>query len=447
MRTPERAKNGALMSFSKILAVGLLAGAAMFGPVTGAYAQTASLASLDEAIGARDWARADAIAAQLDAGAGQGDVMAAYAASVRHALNGECAEAVVLADLVIGAVPFFVPPYLVAHRCYSDLGQRDLAAARLASLQAILPDGPEREVVSQLLQNAQSQGRPVFSGYFTMAPSTNVNRQTGAETIDGGVWGPGQIPEEARGKRGVLFNLGGSVAVELARSEAVSLSGVLRTDIRFSTADAVFEPSFTAELPVSFAVGETARAVVAPFATVGFEDDVVDRTEVGVRSSLSLPLDALQRLAFDLKLAAVDRPLDPGRSGLLADGAVSYSTSLSSSTNVTTTARAVYNHTEDETLRTLVGTLRARVDTLLDNGLLLEVEGTIGQRWHWRPAPFQLEDQVDRFATGRIEASHRDIAIGPLMPSIYYEYTNSWSDNVFYDYESHDIGLTLRARF
>ncbi|AEQ51079.1 hypothetical protein [Pelagibacterium halotolerans] len=435
------------MGFSRILAVGLLAGAALFGPVAGAHAQSASLASLDEAIGARDWGRAEAIAAQLDAEAGQGDVMAAYAASVRHALDGECAEAVVLADLVIGAVPFFVPPYLVAHRCYSDLGQRDMAAARLGSLQAILPDGPEREVVSQLLQNAQSQGRPVFSGYFTVAPSTNVNRQTGEDTIDGGVWGPGQIPEEARGKRGVLFSLGGSVAVELARSEAVSLSGVLRTDIRFSTADDVFEPSFTAELPITFAVGETARAVVAPFATVGLEDDVLDRTEVGVRSSLSLLLDASQRLAFDLKLAAVDRPLDPGRSGLVADGAISYSTSLSPNTNLTTTARAVYNHTDDETLRTLVGTLRARVDTLFDNGLLVGVEGTIGQRWHWRPAPFQLEDQVDRFATGRIEASHRDFTIGPLMPSIYYEYTNSWSDNVFYDYESHDIGLTLRASF
>ena len=435
------------MKFSKILAATLLVGAALVGPVTGAYAQTASLASLDEAIGARDWARADAIAAQLDAEAGQGDVMAAYAASVRHALSGECAEAVVLADLVIGAVPFFVPPYLVAHRCYSNLGQRDMAAARLGSLQAILPEGPERDVVSQMLQNAQSQGRPVFSGYFTMAPSTNVNRQTGEDIIDGGVWGPGQIPDEASGKRGVLFSLGGSMAVELARNEVMSVSGVLRTDIRFSTADEVFEPSFTAELPVTFGIGETARAVVAPYVTAGFEDDVLERTEAGVRSSLSLPLDASQRLAFDLKLAAVDRPLDPGRSGLLADGAVSYSTSLSPSMNLTATARAIYNHTDDETLRTLVGTLRARVDTLFDNGLLLGVEGTIGQRWHWRPAPFQLEDQVDRFATGRIEASHRDITIGPLMPSIYYEYTNSWSDNVFYTYDSHDIGLTLRARF
>ena len=435
------------MAFSKILAAGFLAGAVFFGTATGVLAQSVSLASLDEAIGAGDWVRAEQIAIQLDAEAGQGDIMAAYAASVRHAQAGQCGDAVVLADLVIGAVPFFVPPYLVAQRCYSELGQSELAAARLASLQAILPDGPERDVVSQMLQNEQSRGKPVFGGYFTVAPSTNVNRQTGEDTIDGGVWGPGEIPEEARGQRGVLFSLGGSVAVELARSEAASLSGVLRTDIRYSTADKVFEPSFTAELPATFAVGDAARAVVAPYVTLGLEEDTLERTEVGVRSNLSVPLDASQRLAFDLKLAAVERHLDPGRSGMLADGAASYSTSLAPNTNLTTTARAVYNNTDDETLRTLVATLRARVDTLFDNGLLLGVEGTIGQRWHWRPAPFQLEDQVDRFATGRIEASHRDITIGPLMPSIYYEYTNSWSDNVFYTYDSHDIGLTLRASF
>ncbi len=425
----------------------MLAGVAALGTVSGAAAQTISLAALDEAIGARNWSRADQIAGQLDAQAGQGDIMAAYAASVRHAQNGQCSDAVILADLAIQAVPFFVPPYLVAYRCYSDLGQSGAAAQRLATLQAILPEGPERDVIAQLLQNEQSRGKPVFGGYFTAAPSTNVNRQTGEDTIDGGIWGPGQIPEEARGQRGVLFSLGGSVAVELARSEMASVSSVLRTDIRYSTADKSFEPSFTAELPVTFKVGETARAVVAPFVTLGLDDNRLDRTEIGVRSSLSIPLDSQQRLAFDLRLAAVERHLDPNRSGFLADGAASYSTSLARNVNLTTTARAVYNHTEDETLRTLVGTVQARVDTLFDNGLLLGVEGTLGQRWHWRPAPFQLNDQVDRFATGRVEASHRDFTIGPLMPSIYYEYTNSWSDNVFYTYDSHDIGLTLRASF
>lgn len=415
---------------------------------SGAMAQSATLASLDEALMARNWARADAVAAQLDAEAGQGDVMAAYAAAVRHASSGQCAEAAVLADLVIETLPFFVPPYLVAYRCHSELGRTELAVERLSTLQAILPDGPERDMVSQLLQNEQARGKPVFSGYFTAAPSTNVNRQTGETTIDGGLWGPGTIPEESRGQGGVMFEFGGSVALELARTEALSVSGVLRSDVRFSTAEERFEPSFTAELPVSFGVGETARAVVAPYVTLGLTEGDLTRIETGARGIFTLPLSAQQRLAVNLKLAAVERPLFPERSGMLADGSVSLSSTLAPNVNLTTTARAIYDHTDDESLRTLETTLTGRVDTLFEGGLLVGLEGTIGQRWHWRPAPFQIEDnQVDRFVAGRIEASHRDFSIGPLMPSIHYEYTKSWSENVFYTYDSHDIGISLKASF
>lgn len=413
-----------------------------------AQAQEISLPSLDRALSAGDWMQADAIAAQLDAQVGQGDIMAAYAASVRHAESGQCADAVILADLVIEAVPFFVPPYLVAYRCHSQLGRYDVAAARLNSLQAILPEGPERDLVAQLLQNEQSRGQPVFGGYFTAAPSTNVNRATSERTIDGGIWGPGTIPDDAREQRGVLFEFGGSVAVELARTEALTVSGVLRSDVRFTTADERFEPSFTVEVPVSFSVTDTARAVIAPYVTLALDEDRLSRIETGARGTFTLPITAQQRLAVNLKLAAIERPHFPERSGFLADGAVSLSNSLSPNMNLTTTARAIYNHTDDESFRTLEAKLTARFDTLFEGGLLLGLEGTVGQRWHWRPAPFQVEtDQVDRFVSGRIDASHRDITFGPLMPSVYYEYTNSWSDNVFYDYESHDIGLSLRASF
>ncbi|WMT90902.1 surface lipoprotein assembly modifier [Pelagibacterium sp. H642] len=413
-----------------------------------AAAQEATLQSLDRALAASNWTQADAIAAQLDAQAGQGDIMAAYAASVRHAESGQCSDAVILADLVIEAIPFFIPPYLVAYRCHSQLGRYDVAAARLGSLQAILPDGPERDLVTQLLQNEQSRGQPSLSGYFTAAPSTNVNRATSERTIDGGLWGPGTIPDEAREQRGVLFEFGGSVAVELARTEALTVSGVLRSDVRFTTDDERFEPSFTVETPVSFSVTDTARAVVAPYLTFGLDEERLTRIEAGARGTFTLPITAQQRLAVNLKVAAIERPHFPQRSGYLADGAVSLSNTLAPNINLTTTARAIYHHTDDESFRTLEGTLEARLDTLLEGGLLLGLEGTVGQRWHWRPAPFQTEkDQVDTFVTGRIDASHRDITFGPLMPSIYYEYTNSWSDNVFYDYESHDIGLSLRASF
>src|SRR5690606_11659192 len=163
-------------------------------------------------------------------------------------------------------------------------------------------------------------------------------------------------PDGAREQRGVLFELGGSGAVELARTEALTESGVQGSAVRFATPDERFEPSFTVALPVSFCGTDSGRPVIAPSVTV---------QRVGVR------------LWVNLKLAAIERPHFPERSWFLADGAVSLSNSLSPNMNLTTTARARYNHPDDESFRTLEAKLTARLDTLFEEGLLLGLEGTV----------------------------------------------------------------------
>lgn len=249
-------------------------------------------------------------------------------------------------------------------------------------------------------------------------------------------------------RAGVLFQLGGAMTTPIVRSGNLDISAVLRTDIRYSTSDETFEPSFTVELPVAFAVGDDAGAIFAPFATAYFQDDALVRKQAGIRAALALPITAQQRLAVNLALSGNDRPFAAARSGIIADGAVSLTHSLTSNLNLTTTLHGIYNHTVDESLRTLELEASARVDAVTDGGLLLGLEGSIGQRYHWRPAPLVVgTDQVDTFVSARIDASHRDVTVGPFMPSIYYEYTNSWSDNVFYTYDSHDVGISLRTRF
>ena len=431
------------MIFRTVAAV-LLAGL-VAGPALG---QAPSMGGLDDALVARDWARAESIAAALDAEAGQGDIMAAYAAAARHADAGQCVEAVTLADLVIEQIPFFVPPYLISYRCHRALGQSDAAQARLTALTGIIPEGPERDLVERLLQSERASGAPAFSGYVNVAPSSNVNRQTDASVIDGGLWGPGTIPEDARGQRGVMLEAGGSMAVQLRRGENVSVSGVLRADVQYSSVDEIIQPRLTAELPITFRLTETMQAVLAPYGAVEFAEDTHILTEGGVRGTISMPLGAQQRLALDLKLAGIDRPTRPERDGYVVDGAVSVSTGLAPNVNFTATGRGVYTHTADDSLSTLLLTAQGRFDVLFESGLLAGVEGTYGKRYHNRPAPFVLEEnQIDTFVTGRVDVSHREITVGPLMPTLYYEYTNSWSDNVFYDYESHDIGISLRASF
>ncbi|MET3924174.1 hypothetical protein [Devosia sp. 2618] len=394
--------------------------------------QANSLNTLDSALAVGQWEQAAEIAQELDERAQRGDIMAAYAASVRHAAQGQCEEAAVLADVVTRVLPLFAAPYSLAYRCLMALGNRPAALARLETLIAILPQGTERDIISQILQNERAKDRPAFSAYASASPSSNVNRQTDATTINGGPWGVGTIPNSARGQAGTIFDAGGTMTVQLATLENLTIAGVLRTDVRYSTADQVFQPSFGAELPLTFRSTASINAVFTPYVAVGLHDGQHTRSEAGGKTSISLPISAHSRLVLNLRIAAVERPLNPTRNSVVVDGGASASTVLAPNVNLTTSARVLYDHTADETLRSLEATAAARIDTLLEGGLLLGVEGTIGQRYHARPAPFVLgQNQVDTFVSARTEVSHRALKIGPFMPTVNYQYSKSWSDNVF----------------
>lgn len=409
-------------------------------------AQAQTLTDVIEAMAADDFVQAEALARQVDAKEGRGDILAAFVAASRLEAEDRCADAVVLADAVVTAIPFFTPAYMIAYRCYSQLGQNELAAERLRALSGVVPPGPERDVVLQLLQNEEARYRPTVSGYVNVVPSTNANRQTSESALIPGL--PWTIPEEARGQSGVIFQAGASVARRLWGTDALSLSGVLRTDIRYSTADERFEPFFTAEMPLTFRPDAERTFIATPYATVGLSDGTHTLTEAGLRNAASFALSDRQRLAVNLKLAAIEQPQNTRRSGYAIDGSVALSSVLSETMTLTTTLGADFNHTNDPDLHTLELSAKGRLDALVWDGLLVGLEGTVGQRLHNRPPPLSLgPDQSDVFISGKLDLSHRDIAIGPVMPSVYYQYTRSWSDNVYYTYDSHDIGITFRTRF
>ncbi|MCD7059780.1 surface lipoprotein assembly modifier [Pelagibacterium xiamenense] len=433
------------MAFKGIFAV--LATAIALVAATGSVrAQTPALADVVAAMATDDWTRADAMARQIDAEAGRGDILAAYVAAARYEEAGRCVEAATLADAVIAAIPFFAPAYMIAYRCYSQLGRSDVAADRLRALSGVIPPGPERDVVDQLLQNEEARFQPTVSGYFNVVPSSNANRQTSQNELIPGL--PWIIPEEARGQAGVIFQAGAAVAQRLWGTDDLYLSGVLRTDVRYSTVDKEFDPYFTAELPLTFRRDAGTTYATSPYVRFGLSDNVHTLTEIGLRNRASLSLSEQQRLALELTFAALERPEDPRRNGYSIDGSVALTTVLTETVMLTTALDAEFDHTDDATLHTLEVSARGRLDTLLWDGLLVGLEGTIGRRFHNRPPPLsQGADQTDTFLTGRIDLSHREFAIGPVMPSVYYQYTRSWSDNIYYDYNSHDIGLTFRTRF
>ncbi|HTM78292.1 MAG TPA: hypothetical protein VL133_11770, partial [Devosia sp.] len=199
-----------------------------------------SFTAVEAAANAENWALADAVAARLDTAEQAGDFYAAFVAARRLASQGRCQEAAILFDTLTMTRPYFTPGYEGAFLCLMALGQKEMAIARLDTMLAVLPDGPQRDVVFQVRQNLDAADRPVFNVFGSFAPSSNANRQTGETRI-----GPFDISEQARARAGFLANIGASVTTRMIATDHFTMTGVARGELGFNTAKDVLEPRLT----------------------------------------------------------------------------------------------------------------------------------------------------------------------------------------------------------
>lgn len=408
----------------------------------GTSTHAATVSDLMASLQSKDWDRAASVAANLDQTDGHGDVFAAYVAASRYATQGKCAEAVFLADLVIGSAPYFVPAYDLAYQCYLALGQREAAIARLDSLLSVLPHGPQRDLTAQIKQNVQAEDRPAINFFGEAAPSSNANRATTATSINGLT-----IVDEARATPGILMRGGVSITQKLLRSDRYFLSGTIRLETKYSTASQLLEPKITLETPLTMTLSDTVTATAMPYAAFGFSGTDHATSQWGALGVVALALNPTQQLAFTGALYHTSHNLYPALDGWTIRGKTALSTLLGSTTLLSVSGQMEANLTHDPANRVIEAQANLRLDHAFEAGLMIGVEGMLGQRFHNRPAPFTIGDnQTDVFMSARLEASHRNITILDVMPTLYYQYGRSWSDSVFHTYESHDVGISLRKK-
>ena len=403
----------------------------------------ATLDGLMAAAQTGDWAQAEAEAAALDGNEGQADFYSAYVAARRLAQTGRCAEAVVLFDALAMSRPYFAPAYEGAFLCLHAMEETDEAVARLDSMLAILPDGAHRDIVFQVRQQVASADRPVISLFGSLIPSSNANRQTAESSL--GAW---TIAPAAQSKPGLLASLGASVTARLYAKDTITASAVGTAAAYYNSATGLLEPRFTLETPLTFSLPGNALAGLTPFATVGFDGGGVSQAKAGLNGVVSVPLTETFKVALSGGISYAGFPQQSFRDGWQYNVALSADWIVDPQWLLSASAKAAVNATNAAAERTseLSGSLR--VDHAMDWGLLVGIEGEAGIRFHAQPAPLSTgAGQIDRFASVVVELSHRDIVFGPFMPQIHYRYAIQDSDNVFYRYQAHDVGLGMRARF
>jgi hypothetical protein len=228
----------------------------------------------------------------------------------------------------------------------------------------------------------------------------------------------------------------------------------LRADLAYSTWSALLQPQLTLETPMRFGGLKNVQIAVTPMASVAFAATNVALVRLGVRAAGVIELPDAQSLGLSAAVYRDIIPSAPRRSGWLLEGTMSWSAMFDPATRLTALAGADFDATDIVTRQVLDLSVGVRLDHITAGGLILGGQGTVGWRGHSRPPPLSTgPNQSDIYVALRGEVGHRDIVIGAgpdfpgVTPRLYYEYTRRWSDNVFFEFESHDVGVTLRTSF
>lgn len=407
-----------------------------------AAATATGFADVARALDDADWTKARQLATEADEAAQHGDFYAAYVQARSFGDQGNCGAAIEIYNALLEAQPYFLPAVEQSFICASQLGDETLAVRNLDRALAILPPGSQRDVIADLKQSILARGQVNFSGYLDVAPSSNANRQTYSETL-----GPLVISEEARAKNGVLFKAGLVAAKSVYYNADMAVTAVARAEFEYDTVREMLFPSLTAELPITLGARNELTTIFTPFVTAGFEDAEYSRLKAGVRVRSTLSIAENVQINASASLYESVYRFTPWRDGTTIETAIGSSWSVAPTTLLSVTTRVEHVATDQVDMARTMASIEGRVDHAFDEGLLLGASLELGQRWHNRPPPLSLgPNQQDNFYTVRVEGSHREFSVGPFMPTFYYEFTDQQSDNVFYEYDSHDFGVHLRAR-
>lgn len=408
-------------------------------------AAAASFSDVARAVSGSNWTQAERAARALDTLERHGEFFAAYVAAARLVSEGRCDAAVPALELLAHLRPYFVAAREQIYLCHRGSGDAAQSLAELDAMLAVLPDGPQRDLVVRLRQSEAARYHPVVDLFGGITPTTNANRATDATHLPGSGWA---ITE--RGAPGVLLKGGASVTRNLILAPGMRAAAVVRAEIDYSTLETLLYPALTLEVPMTFGELDSTALMVSPFASVRLKGTAYARGTVGARGVVSTSLGGGSSLSASVSGAFVQYHQSPHRDGIETDAALSLALPVGEATRFTATVAAASALTIDEARRWIEVSTTARLDHLTPSGLVLGLEAGLGQRWHASPAPGLPSDapgQVDTFVRAKAELSHRDWRLGPTRPGLYYEVQRQVSDNVFYDFVSHDVGASLKARF
>lgn len=321
---------------------------------------------------------------------------------------------------------------------------------RLAAEDKSLP-----EDIARTVRNARSILRDQriwrFSFNLGLAPDTNINSATSAETVNIN-FGPFELPltldPNARKKSGIGQTGGFSAGLRLKASDKIAV--LIESDARFVN----YKDQFADDVQIQMAagpelrLGDTSSVSLQGLAEQRWYGGRVANRDFGGRLGFQKVLDAGQRIGIEIDGRHTDSHFSPAYSGWLAGGNITYeriiggtfiaSASLFGRKDMLESA-AYSNHSYGASIG---------VGGELPMGLNAGLSGSISRAKFDAPQMlYSTERRDDLRFFGRAYLGMRSVSLLGFSPSVEYNFTKIDSNYALYESTRHRVNFKLSHYF
>jgi tetratricopeptide (TPR) repeat protein len=359
-------------------------------------------------------------------------------------------EAIEVFRQILNVEPNFVPSRVELARALYATGQTDAASFHFSAINLGADDIALKRLAQGYLERIATEKPYGFNGYFGFVPSTNVNRGT-QETVF--LFGnlPLLISPDSREQSGIGVAGGISGYRNLALGDSGSgLSFAGAIDLKkYFLGTAYDEASFTASASFTqkwkrnaFRIGPT-----ADYTLYGWNPALV---RYGLSGGVSLGLGPRTGMTVSAAALRQDYLMADFRDGWLMSLSTGVRHMLSPSLAIGASAGVVLERTDvSPDLDHNDVWVGASIDKEWTGGLITGANLRYENHTYLdRFVPMSvLPARIDNRIAAGLRLAHRRLSWKGFAPQLTYEFTRQFSNISFYDYTSHDVGLTVTRNF
>lgn len=402
--------------------------------------------SIEQFVAAGRFDEARQLVARLTADSPAAALHFAFVEGLIRIKQGELDDAVRIFRAILSAEPNFEPARVELARALLAQGHTDAAKYHFTALEKGSREREVRQLATRHLAHIRANRTHGFSGYVSLLPSTNVNSGTAnSQFIAGNL--TFDINDDSRAHSGVGLATGGSAfrRFKLGDQTSLTVTGTIDARKYLNTTDydqLTVGSSAIAEF--SFGRATLFGGFIADYRLLAWKPD---QFRYGITAGFSRPIGTRNEISAAVTARVQDYLQTDYRDGFRIDTSLTFRRLLSPSISFAATFGTSFERTQKTHLDHNDVSASVTFAKEWRGGFITGISAAIGNHQYQGLFPASTQKRHDQLYSAGITLAHRSFAIAGFMPKLTYRYTRQVSNIAFYDYDSHDVGLTLTREF